>query len=122
MILITSPTYFAQNIQTGNANAESSVQTNIQGGGSVSTHIEVSANGEKKVLNSNSPGTYTLNVSSSNNNTGSQTITPIISSSPIASPSPKVEQKNIIHKKSLLSNIENVIQNLINIFLYTKIK
>ena len=120
-----TPTYFAQNIQTGNSSAQSLVQTNIQGNGSVSTHIEVSANGEKKVLDTNSPGNYKLEVQSNsyNSNVNNPTISPIISLSPtpISSPSPTIIPKTAnIHKFSYLSNLIKNIQiffgNIFNTF------
>ena len=106
------PPYYTQNIQTGNANAQSSVQTNIEGNGSVSTHIEVNANGEKKVLDSNSPGTYKLNVQSNGNNSNINNETII---SPVTSPSssstPAITKRTEIRKFSFLLNIENDVQN-----------
>jgi hypothetical protein len=59
--------YYAQNVQTGNTTAQSSVISTVEGSGSVSTHIEVEANGDKKVLDVNSPGTYSLSVQSNGN-------------------------------------------------------
>lgn len=53
---------FAQEIIAGDATSYSKVETNIQGNGSVKTHIEVEANGEKKVLDVDKPGTYELKV------------------------------------------------------------
>jgi len=66
--------YYAQNIQTGNARAQSAVVNTVEGDSSVVTHIEVEANGEKKTLDANSPGTYSLSVESNDNN--NKTITP----------------------------------------------
>jgi hypothetical protein len=118
-----TPPLFAQNIQTGNASAQSTVQTDVQGSGSVSTHIEINANGVKKVLDSNSPGTYKLEVqsngnSSSENNNDNQTITPTVSLSPTptiaptATPTPPIIVKTREnHNSSFLSNIAQDIQN-----------
>lgn len=80
-MILNIPVYYAQNIQTGNASAQSTVVNNVQGNGSVSTHIEVEANGEKKVLDSNSPGTYRLQVQS-NSSDQTTTKTPTVSPSP----------------------------------------
>lgn len=116
MMVNASPNFIAQAIQTGNSSAQSSVQTNIQGNGSVSTHIEVSANGEKKVLDSNSPGTYKLEVQSNNNNNSDQNITPIISLFPIPTATPTstlIPKKTEAHKSSFLSDIEKNIQKFL---------
>lgn len=119
-MILNIPTYYAQ-IQTGSANAQSSVETNIQGSGNVSTHIEVSANGEKKTLDANSPGTYSLSVqSSNNNNSNNETITPTVptphlSSTPTASkasePKEKINKENKI-KPFMFSDFVIYIENL----------
>jgi len=117
MFIIVQPNLYAQVIQTGNANAQSSVQTDIQGDGSVTTHIEVNANGDKKVLDANSPGTYSLQIQSNSNNSNAnhQTITPTVSLSQepnsTSASSTIIEKKPGIHKLSFLSNLENNIQN-----------
>jgi len=117
MFLNTPPNYIAQNIQTGNANAQSSVQTDISGSGSVSTHIEVSANGEKKVLDSNSPGTYSLSVGSNNNSNANNEAIISPAASPSASPTPtNILKKNEISRQSFLLNLENNIKNLFSKF------
>lgn len=113
MISNAPSVYYAQNIQTGNfVDAQSTVQTNIQGSGSVSTHIEVSANGERKVLDSNSPGTYKLEVNSSNNNSTANNQT-VISHVASASSSSTPIIKTKIHKLSFLSNFGKDIQNFL---------
>lgn len=118
MITVVPSNFIAQVIQTGNSNAQSSVQTSIEGNGSISTHIEVNANGERKVLDSNSPGTYSLQVGTSNNSNtnNNETISPTISLSPTqaASPTPTIiERKPEIHNQSFLSNFKNIMQNFL---------
>jgi len=104
---------FVPNIQTGNSSAQSSIQTDIQGSGSVSIHIQVSANGETKTLDSNSPGTYKLEVRTSNNNSNISNeiiISPVASHS--SSPTPAITKRIEIRKLSFLLSIENNFQNL----------
>jgi|SRR3990167_2017946 len=55
---------YAESITTGDATAKSSVTNTVQGG-NVETHIEVEANGEKKVLDTTEPGTHKLEVGNS---------------------------------------------------------
>ena len=107
--------YYAQNIQIGNANAQSSVINTVEGNGNVSTHIEVEANGDKKVLDTNSSGTYSLSVQS--NNGAVSTVSVIATSeSPIATATPKVLQKNISPIQSLISSFINRIQVILQHF------
>jgi hypothetical protein len=120
-MIINTPAYYAQ-VQTGNANAQSSVQTDIQGGGNVSTHIEVQANGEKKTLDANSPGTYSLSVqSNNNNNTNNPTVTPAtptphLSSIPIASKEPELKPKITKMVEAKLLFFSNFIKDIENFF------
>jgi hypothetical protein len=126
MILIINTTTAYAQIQTGNASAQTSVQTNVEGSSNVSTHIEVQANGEKKVLDTNSPGTYSLSVQSNDDN--SQTITPTPTPTPTITLSPKTSdipkentatytatiennQKKEILNQSFLSNLITHIEN-----------
>lgn len=51
-------------ITTGNSFSKSSVINEVSGEGDVYTKIEVEANGEKKILESKDPGTYTVEVGS----------------------------------------------------------
>jgi hypothetical protein len=107
------PTIYAQ-IQTGNANAQSSVETNIQGSGNVSTHIEVEANGEKKTLDANSPGTYTLGVQSNTNSTQNPTPVPKGLANPnAATATPNMTKESEIHKPSFFSNVMVSLQNFL---------
>lgn len=112
--MITPLPYYAQNIQAGSSNAQTSVETNVQGDGNVSTHIEVEANGEKKVLDSNSPGTYKLDVESTGNNL-SETATPTKTSDKDikeSSISARILEKHDVEKPSFLLNLENYLQDL----------
>lgn len=62
---------FAETIVTGNASEKSEVRTEINGEADTYTKIEVEANGEKKVLETNEPGTHELKVDSKSNATAS---------------------------------------------------
>lgn len=112
---------FAQNIQTGNANANSTVINNIEGNGSVSTHIEVNANGETKTLDASAPGSYTLSVQSKNN----QNFTPSVSPFPTSPKEEAPQQKKEVHKPTgvinLIANLTMSIENFIKrVFNYLK--
>ena len=96
----------AQNIQTGNSNDSSTVETNIEGSGNVQTHIEVNANGDKKVLDTTGPGKYKVEVNSNNNY---KTSVPEVST-PSASTS-SVSAKNTAQEENHPSTIANVIKN-----------
>jgi hypothetical protein len=118
LILLNIPTFYAQ-INTGNTAAQSTVQTDIQGSGNVSTHIEVQANGEKKTLDANSPGTYSLSVKANNN--GEQEMTPNLTPRPTgisrettATPTAIIqnEQKSEAIMPSLFSRFAIYIENL----------
>jgi predicted RNA-binding protein with RPS1 domain len=110
MIMILTPPYYTQ-LQTGNASAQSSVQTDIQGSGNVSTHIEVEANGQKKVLDANSPGTYNLSIQSNNNGDAKPTVSSIASRE--SELKPKIAKKSEI-KPIFLSIFVKDIEDFIN--------
>ena len=104
--------YYAQNAQTGNATTQSIVETNIQGDGSVSTHIEVEANGEKKVLNANSAGNYKLDIESNNNSatvSASSSTSSTFSKKPNANEKPKIKTTLFINLKAYLENILEIV-------------
>lgn len=67
LIFLITPKVLAENITTGNASAKSEVRTEVSGDSKVYTKIEVEANGEKKTLETNEPGTHTLEVKSDAN-------------------------------------------------------
>ena len=69
--IISARFSYAQSIQTGNSNVNVDVETNIQGNGNVKTHIETNANGVRKVLDANSPGTYRVDLKSDEGNSSS---------------------------------------------------
>jgi len=107
---------YAQDIQTGNSSAQSTVTNTVNGSGGCSTHIEVIVNGEKKVLDSTDCGTHSLNVSSNSNfqsPTPSASVfipqKPIISLSPSptssVTPIIKPEEKKEMSKPSFISNV-----------------
>lgn len=104
---------YSENIQTGNASAQSSVETKIQGSGSVTTHIEVTANGEKKILDASKPGSYSVSVESNSN---SNEVSP--SSTPSATPT--IDNNNNSEKSSFIStlvkNIRNFFKRILDFF------
>jgi len=70
ILLISSVKSNAESITTGDATAKSEIRTEVQGEADVYTKTEVEANGEKKTLETNEPGTHSLEVKSdSNSNT-----------------------------------------------------
>ena len=103
---------FAESITTGNATAKSSVETKIEGSSSVTTHIEVEANGEKKVLDANEPGSYSVSVESNSNSDVSPSSTP--------SGTPYIENNNRGEKSSFIStlveNIRNFFKRILDFF------
>jgi hypothetical protein len=117
MIFVLTPPTYTQ-VQTGNANAGSSVQTDIQGNGSVSTHIEVQANGEKKTLDANSPGTYSLSVQSNDNGNPTTTPTPTIIIEPSSSPKSATATPTIIVKSSQKQAPDNSPSFFVNLAKY----
>lgn len=107
---------FAESVTTGNASAKSTVETKIEGTGSVTTRIEVTANGEKKVLDANKPGNYSVSVESNSN-----TKTSVNSSSSASSSTPSAEIKDKAEDKlsfipNLLKNIRNFFESIFNFF------
>ena len=100
---------FAESVSIGNATAKSRIETKIEGSGSVTTHIEVEANGEKKVLDANEPGAYSVGVESKSD---------FNDVSPSSTPSGKanIENNNGGQKTSFISafakNIRNFFKNL----------
>ncbi|MBI3984729.1 MAG: hypothetical protein HY344_02190 [Candidatus Levybacteria bacterium] len=114
LFLLVTPGVFSQYIQTGDASSYSKVETNIQGNGSVQTHIEVEANGEKKVLDADSPGTYELKVESNSDNSSNVKPTPTKSATHSATPTPDVDdQKENLSKKSFIQSFIETLSNLI---------
>ena len=116
---------YAQNIQTGNSDAKATVETNIEGNGNVQTHIETSANGVKKVLDTNGPGTYKVEVKSDGENSSSSPSPAVsASASSTASATPTtVERKASGHNFSSVLNFVNdfkkSIEDLFNRLFYS---
>ena len=102
---------FAENITTGNANAQSTVETQVSGNGTVTTHIETTVNGKTDIQDSNQSGSIEV----TNNNgvvTVKRNLSPTISASPLITATPtstmqpaKVEQKNVV--ESLVERISD---------------
>lgn len=116
--IIFPPKVFADTIITGNASAKSTVNTTIEGGGSVTTHIDVEANGKKKTLDSNQPGSYNVEVKSNGSSSSVQTSTDSShSANPTASATAKFKEKiEQIKKKqeSVATLVEDIIKNIFN--------
>jgi hypothetical protein len=93
--------YYAQNIQTGNANAQSTVETNVSGNGDINTHIETTVNGQTNVIDSKNRGI--IKVEDNNGNIkiyqNSKIISPTTSIATIASSIklPKQNNKNVLN-------------------------
>lgn len=123
LFFIFTPYVFAENITTGNASAKSTVDTTVDGG-SVTTHIEVEANGEKKVFDSDKPGSFKVEVKSNGSSSSTQTSTGSApSANPSASATAKVEKKieEINRKNDLIGAfvktlIKNILDSFKNIF------
>ena len=120
LFFVFIPQVFAENITTGNASATSNVETNIEGGGSVTTHIEVEANGEKKVFDSDKPGTYKVEVKSDGSSSSVQTSTGSgPSATPQASPTAKIQEKieNATKKQESIGLfVKNIFKNIFDRF------
>jgi hypothetical protein len=116
-VSLTVKVVFAQNITTGAASANSTVQTNIQGSGNVKTHIETTVNGQTNTVDSNEPGKIQVE-----NNNGNVTIskTPQTSlsaiSTPIATTSPSIKPIKPIQKNFVFNLFERFSNFLHRIF------
>lgn len=108
--LFMAKTCNGQVIQTGNANSKSTVINDITGSGDVYTKIEVTANGEKKTLETKEQGEHKLEVISGNNNTIASTSAKVIQK-------PKNYQQTLMIQKknttSFVDNFKNLIQNFL---------
>lgn len=107
---------FAESVTTGNASAKSTVETKIEGTGSVTTRIEVEANGEKKVLDANKPGNYSVSVESKSNSNEASS-----SSTPSATPDTDNNKDSENSEKSsflsaFLKNIRNFFERILDFF------
>jgi|SRR3989344_1758893 len=101
---------FAESVSTGNATAKSRVETKIESSGSVTTRIEVGANGEKKVLDANEPGSYSVGVESKSD---------LNEVSPSSAPSgkPNIGNNNGSQKTFFISAFAKNIRNFFKNFL-----
>lgn len=109
LVLLNSPA-FAQEIQTGNQSAETKITNNVNGG-SVTTHIETTVNGQTTTVDSNEPGKIEVI-----NNNGEVKINkstlekPSMSSSNIASSSPRIVPRKT-EFKNIISGFFEIISN-----------
>ena len=130
-ILILVPSLaLADNVQTGNATVQNSV-TNTVNGSNCATHIEVTINGQKEVLDSNDCGTHTLN-STANGTKEEPSSAPsitrsvfdsptiIISKTPTSTPVPTISDKNRLYAPSLISvvvkSFEDLVKRIFRVF------
>jgi hypothetical protein len=112
--------YYAQNIQTGNASAQSSVVNNVEGNGSVTTHIETTANGQTNVIDANGNGQTDvendngiITVSKSPQITIAQT--QIFTSTPTATIAPKGKSKFPSLVSSFIKQLQAFLQHFKNL-------
>src|SRR3989338_2339256 len=115
LILSLPQDQFAETITTGNASAQSSVRNEVNGG-DVYTKIEVEANGEKKVLETNEPGTHSLEVKSdANSNTeASSSVSTEASTDEAEFKETKSAAGNIVQK--IFKSISSFLQKILSIF------
>jgi len=116
LILSLPQDQFAETITTGNANAQSSVRNEVNGG-DVYTKIEVEANGEKKVLETNEQGTHSLEVKSganSNTEASSSVSTEESTEEAKIKKETKSSAGNIVQK--IFKSISNFFQKILSIF------
>jgi hypothetical protein len=121
LVFLKTPA-FAQDVQTGNASAQSTVTNTVNGSG-CSTHMEIIVNGERRVLDSTDCGTHTL--SNTANATEeevspkpsiikpvlkSPTVSILPSSTSSATPQAALLEKKEIHESSFISNFVKKIQ------------
>ena len=116
LILSLPSQQFAETITTGNASAQSSVRNEVNGG-DVYTKIEVEANGEKKVLETNEPGTHSLEVKSDANSNAEASLSV---STEEATEEAKIKKEtessegNIVQK--IFKSISSFLQKILSIF------
>ena len=116
LILSLPSQQFAETITTGNASAQSSVRNEVNGG-DVYTKIELEANGEKKVLETNEPGTHSLEVKSDANSNAEASLSV---STEEATEEAKIKKEtessegNIVQK--IFKSISSFLQKILSIF------
>jgi len=116
-LLLSNGSSFADNTQTGNANSQATVETNVQGNGNVTTHIETSNNGQTNVIDTQGNGQ--INVT---NNNGNVTVTKTpqvtivqmqtVTSTPTPTALSKVEGR-ISFVTNLMKDISNFLKRII---------
>jgi hypothetical protein len=116
LLLYKPPFVNAESIKTGTAKAESKVETHAQGG-SVTTHIEVEANGEKKVLDSNEEGKNELEVES-DSSVSENDLEDEDSDSTVSADLKEKEEKEIKHPSQglLISFFRSIIDSIKHFF------
>lgn len=113
--LLFSSSSFADEMQTGNATTKSTVINNVQGNGSVTTHIENTVNGQTTTVDSNQPGKIVVE-----NNNGTVVITKTpeqllsVSPTPKTNASPTMAPKKIKHKVPFISNLFENLSNFLS--------
>ena len=116
LILSLPSQQFAETITTGNASAQSSVRNEVNGG-DVYTKIEVEANGEKKVLETNEPGTHSLEVKSDANSNAEASLSVSTEESTEEAKIKKETESsegNIVQK--IFKSISSFLQKILSIF------
>ena len=116
LLIILPQKIYGESITTGNASAKSEVRTEVQGDANVYTKIEVEANGEKKTLESNEPGTHSLEVKSdANSNTeASSSVSTEESSDEAELKETKSAAGNIVQK--IFQTISELFKKVLSIF------
>lgn len=103
----------------GNSSSTSTSTTTIEGSGSVTTHIKSTVNGITKTLDSNTPGTYTLESSSDDitplpsSVQATPTITPTLSATLTAHPT-HVSPTKTPHVLSLIGQLQTFFHSAIH--------
>ena len=116
LILSLPSQQFAETITTGNASAQSSVRNEVNGG-DVYTKIELEANGEKKVLETNEPGTHSLEVKSDANSNAEASLSVSTEESTEEAKIKKETESsegNIVQK--IFKSISSFLQKILSIF------
>ena len=112
LLLILANPSLAGTTETGNATANSTVETNVQGNGNVSTHIETTVNGQSNIIDTNGNGETNVE-----NNNGNVTVTKspevTIVQTQISTPTPKIIYE---HKPKTPSLVSGLFQNIRNLF------
>ena len=126
-LVSTEPSFAQTSIKNGNSTSNIRVSTNTDGG-SVSTHIETTVNGQTQIIESheegeieveNINGQVTVKKSTPNTTITNITKTPTPASSESASIDEDVEERKEFKKsfiEKFLKNIENFVRRFLEIF------